>query len=178
MHGAADRGQPQRARRPAADRIPAQQGCAIMVEHFGQPIEEAGVPVAQHEAQQHAHRLRALGGEVGQIAGHQFPRDIGRISIGAEMHAFHHHVMRQHQRLAPDVEHGGVVRQPARARMQGQGAQHPKKGGLAAHRTSLATASSTPFTNFASRSSKKAWATSTYSVMTVAWGTSGRASSS
>ena len=42
----------------------------------------------------------------------------------------------------------------------------------------FATASSTPLTNFASRSSKKALATSTHSLIAAATGTSGRAMSS
>src|SRR6478736_9703987 len=46
------------------------------------------------------------------------------------------------------------------------------------YRTALDTASSTPLTNLASRASKKAWATSTYSLIAVPTGMSGRASNS
>lgn len=95
------------------------------------------------------------------------------------MGAFDHHVMGQDQRFATDGQDGAVIFQIAGSGVAGDGPQQVDKGGLAAQpRTSLATASSTPLTNFASRSSKKALATSTYSLIALPLGTSARAISS
>jgi hypothetical protein len=58
------------------------------------------------------------------------------------------------------------------------GCSRPQSSRSGYLRTAFATASSTPLTNFASRSSKNAWATSTYSLIAVPTGMSGRASSS
>ena len=95
------------------------------------------------------------------------------------MGALHDHVVGQDQRLAAQRQDGAVILEIAGGRVARDAAQQVDEGSLAAQeRTSLATASSTPLTNFASRSSKKALATSTYSLIALALGTSARATSS
>src|SRR5690606_4614998 len=141
-------------------------------------FSKALLTVAQHEAEQHAKRFCPLGSQVRKIGGDKLPSDIRPVGTGQKVHVFHQHVVRQDDRFAPDFEHGGIVGETARGRMMGEGPQAVDESGLAAQRTALATASSTPLTNFASRSSKNACATSTYSLIAVAVGTSARASSS
>ena len=80
--------------------------------------------------------------------------------------------------IAADLEHRGVVEQAARGGVRGERPQAVDECGLAAQRTAFATASSTPLTILASLLSKKAWATSRYSLIVVLTGMSGRATSS
>lgn len=95
------------------------------------------------------------------------------------MHPFDHRVLRQDECFVSDFEDRGVVVQPACGGIGRDRTQPRNKVELAAQlRTSLATASSTPLTNFASRSSKNALATSIYSPIAAPVGTSGRAISS
>ncbi len=95
------------------------------------------------------------------------------------MYTLDHRIVREDQRFPTDLENGGIVGQAAGGGVRRDAAQGVDEGGLAAQaRTSFATASSTPLTNFASRSSKNAFATSTHSLIAAATGTSGRASTS
>ena len=129
-------------------------------------------------AQQHPDRFSALRSQIRQIARDQLPRDVRHIGIGPEMRAFSHGVMGKDQRFAAKLQDCAVIFKPARALVQGQAAQSCDEIRLVYDRTSFETASRMPFTNFASRSSKKAFATSTYSLIAAAVGTSARAISS
>ena len=89
------------------------------------------------------------------------------------------HVVSQDDTLAADLQHRRIVLQAASGRVGGQRPEAVDEGAFAAQlRTALPTPSSTPLTKFASVRSKKAWATSTYSLIALPSGTSGRASSS
>ena len=183
MDGTTDRGQAERTGRATADSIAPEKRDSVVPEHVVQAPYETFAPLAEHEAEEHAERFGAFRSEIGEIGGDQFPGDVGPVGAGQEMHAFDQHVVGEDERFAADFEHGRIVRQPARGRMMRERPQAVDEGGLrrdrgAAQRTALATASSTPLTNFASRSSKKACATSTYSLIAVPVGTSARARSS
>ena len=94
------------------------------------------------------------------------------------MGPFRHDIMVEDQRFVAKLQNCAVVFKPAGALVERQFAQGIDEVGFAYCRASLATASKMPFTNFASRSSKKAFATSTYSLIAAAVGTSARANSS
>ncbi len=99
-----------------------------MIERLGQCSGEAPIPriLAEHIAEQNAHRLRSLRCQIGQIHPHQLPRDIGRIGRQRKVRARDHHVMGQHQ----ITDHCTVVGQPARLRGAGGGAQCGNEIGL------------------------------------------------
>jgi hypothetical protein len=131
---------------------------------------------AEHVTQQHAHRLRALGGKVRYVGGDQLPGDVGGVLLGQVMHAFDHHVVREDQRFSAELNHRAIIVETSRPGVRRDPAQGVDEGEFAGQeRTAFAMASSTPLTNFASRCSKKAWATSTYSLITVPVATSARA---
>lgn len=94
------------------------------------------------------------------------------------MNALDHRVVGHHKPVSTTLEHRGIVFKSARAGMQRQRPQRGDEICLVQRPLPFATASSTPFTNFASRSSKKALATSTYSPIAVPVLTSARAISS
>ena len=77
-----------------------------------------------------AQRFCALGSQIGQVGGDQFPGDIGHVGIGPEMRAFGHYVVGQDQRFAADRQHRAIVRQPARSGVQRQDAQGGEKRGF------------------------------------------------
>jgi hypothetical protein len=58
-----------------------------MAQGLAQTVEKALVIAAQRIADQHAQRLGALGGQIGQVGGHQTPGHIGHVLIGQVMHA-------------------------------------------------------------------------------------------
>ena len=91
------------------------------------------------------------------------------------MDALNQRIMRQDKAFAAYFDDCGVIFQPTGRRIICQRLQRRDEPGFVQRPASLATASSTPLTNFASRSSKKALATSTYSLIALALGTSGRA---
>ena len=173
-----DRGKAVASRRVARYRVAAEQGHAVMPQRGLQSGNEARLVLAAGEADEDADRPRALGREVGEVGRDEFPRHVGGVLPPRGVHPFDQHVVGQHQRFAPDLEHGRVVVEISRPFVQRKGAQALDQVELPAHRTCLATASSMPLTNFASRSSKKALATSTYSLIAVPTGTSARAISS
>ena len=87
-------------------------------------------------------------------------------------------VVRYHQRVIAKGEDSCIVFQTAGGGILCQRLQRGDKVAFVQRPASLAIASRMPFTNLASRSSKKALATSTYSLIALALGTSGRASNS
>lgn len=150
----------------------------VSVENLSQPLKEALVSGPQTVGQQNTDRGRAFGGQIGKVYGDQLPRDIGWIFVCPDMNSLEQAVVGQDQCFAAEIQYGGVVIQVAGGGVRRQMAQRSDEGGLAAQRTSFATASRTPLTNLASRSSKKALATSTHSLIAAATGTSARAISS
>jgi len=74
--------------------------------------------------------LGALGGQIGQVGGHQFPRDIGGVLLWKPVDAFDHHVVGEDQAFAAKVDHGHVVVEPARGRILREGAQGGDEGGF------------------------------------------------
>ena len=95
------------------------------------------------------------------------------------MYIFGHHVVGEDKCFLPQFDHGRIVEQSPRRRIARQRAHHLNESGFSGQpRFSFATASSRPLTNLASFLSKKACATSTYSSITAAVGTSARARSS
>ena len=132
---AAQRGEPEGARALCgqADGVSAQQWHLEFGKHRLQPVEERSIPAfiaGQAIAHQHAHRCGTLGGKVGQIDRNQLPRDIvGRIT-GQEMDMLDDHVVRQHKPGAADIQHGGIVHQPARGVMGGDRAQRFDEAGF------------------------------------------------
>ena len=119
MRGTADGGQPDRApsgciRRWRGHGVASQQGRIESVQRLAQAGKKPRVIAAKHIAQQNARRHRSLGSKVGQVGGDEFPGHVRHVLRGQPVHAFDHHVMRQHQGFAAELEHGGVVDQPAR----------------------------------------------------------------
>ena len=133
---------------------------------------------AQHVGNQHTDRLCALGGQIGQVHCNELPGDIRRILPLEDVNPVDERIVRQDEGLAPEPDNGRIVFQSARGPMARKRAQGRDELGFVQRPISLATASRMPFTNLASRSSKKALATSTYSLMAAALGTSLRASNS
>lgn len=94
------------------------------------------------------------------------------------MNALDDRVVRQDQCLAAELDDRSVVLKAAGFGTGRQRLQRSDEVTLVQRPASFATASRMPLTNFASRSSKKALATSTYSLIEVALVTSCRAMSS
>ena len=79
VRGAPNRGQPQTARTIGADSVAAEQGgIAIVLQSRLKSPQERGILVvfAQLIGQQHTDRMRAFGGKIRHIAGHQLPGQI------------------------------------------------------------------------------------------------------
>jgi hypothetical protein len=91
------------------------------------------------------------------------------------MDALDQRIVRQDELFAADFDNRGVIVEAARGGRVGQRLQRGDERAFVQRPASLATASRMPLTNFASRSSKNALATSTYSLIELALGTSGRA---
>src|SRR3546814_10214358 len=87
------------------------------------------------------------------------------------MRSLGHHVMREDQRLAANFQHRAIIVQSACGGVGRQAAQLRNEVSLAAQRVAFPIPSRIPLTNLASRSSKKAFATSTYSLIALAMGT-------
>ena len=94
------------------------------------------------------------------------------------MNARDERVLSQDQRFAAEFDDRCVVFEVPRLWSGCERPQRCDELRLVQRPAAFATASSTPLTNFASRSSKNAFATSTYSLIAVAFVTSWRASSS
>ena len=178
MRSATDRGAAPDALAIAAHRVAAQQRNPVLRGNLLQAFDKARVIIAEHVRNENADRLRSLGGKVGEIHRDQLPGDIRRILPFEDMDAFDHGIVREHQRFATELDDCGVVLKPPSFGTGRQRAQRGDEIALVQRPTSFATASRIPLTNFASRSSKKALATSTYSLIEVALVTSCRASSS
>jgi|GEM_PF-3983089 len=144
-------------------------------ERFMQAFKKPFVATAKAMAQQHTYRLCTFGREIGQVHRDQLPSGIRQVAAFLKMRTLGHHVMRQNQRFIANLKYRAIIIKPARARMQREFAQGFDETAFVYDRTSLPMASRMPFTNLASRSSKKAFATSTYSLIAVAVGTSARA---
>ena len=134
--------------------------------------------MAQHVRNQNGDRPGAFRRQVRKVHRDQFPCDIGWIFIVADMDALDQRIVRDDQRFAARFKDGGIVFQTPCCGIVGQRLQRGDESAFVQRPASLATASRMPFTNFASRSSKNAFATSTYSLIALALGTSGRPISS
>ena len=178
MRGASDRSASPYAAALCADRVPPKQRHPECLDHGTQSGEEALVCFTQHMRNQHAGRRSALRGQVGQVNRDQFPRDIGRILVLADMDPLDQRIVRYHQRVIAKGKDSCIVFQAAGGGILCQRLQRGDEVAFVQRPASLAIASRMPFTNLASRSSKKALATSTYSLIALALGTSGRASNS
>ncbi len=86
---------------------------------------------AQTVAEQHAERLRTLGGKIGEVGGNQFPGDVVGILLAQPVDALDHHVVSEDESFAADLENRAIVRQPARGGMRRQRAQSGDELGLA-----------------------------------------------
>ena len=153
--GAADRGQAEHPRRRRHG-VAAEQGQAERRERGAQALGERLVPafVAQGEAEQHAQRPRALGGEVGEVHRDQLPGDVRRRVAGQIVDALDDHVVGQNQGFAAHLQHRAIVVEASRRRIERERAQGLDEGGFGAYfRTSFATASSRPLTKPVSRAS-------------------------
>ena len=125
-----------------------------------------------------ADRLRPFGGKVGQVHCDKFPRDIRRILPFEDMDTLDDSIVSQDKCFVAEFDYGCVVLKTAGLRGSCERAQGGDEIRFVQRPASLATASRMPFTNLASRSSKNAFATSTYSLIAAALGTSARAISS
>ena len=178
MCGPAHGSAPPCSRTIAPNRVTTQQGDTKGFENFLETVYEAMIVSSEHMRQQHPGGFRPLGGEVGQVHRHQLPGDIGGVLPFENMNALDQGVMRQNKVFAAYFQNRGIILQVAGPCRGGEGAQAGDEVAFVQRPSSLATASRIPLTNFASRSSKKALATSTYSLIAAALGTSLRASSS
>ena len=178
VRGPADSGAAPYAASIGAHRVAAQQRGGIGLEHLPEARDEAFVGVAQHMRNQHPDGGGALGGKIGQVHRHQLPRDVGRVLVLADMDALDQRIVCQDKLFAADLDNRGIIVEAARGGCVGQRPQRGDECAFVQRPASLATASRMPLTNFASRSSKNALATSTYSLIELALGTSGRAISS
>src|SRR3546814_1160363 len=86
---------------------------------------------------------------------------IGHVGVRKVMRTLGHYVMRDDKRFAAYLQHRGIIFQPACGGVARQAAQLRDEVSLAAQRASFPIPSRMPLTNFASRSSKNALATST-----------------
>ena len=84
-------------------------------------------------AGEHAQRLRALGGQIGQVGGDQFPSHVGGIGTAAHMHALGNAVVRQNQRFGADREDGRIVAQAPRAGSRGDRTEKVDIGEFGTH---------------------------------------------
>ena len=126
-----------------------------MAKHLFQTGGKRPVPiiVAKHEAKQHANGQSPLRREVGQVRGNEFPRDIGGICIGSEMHIFGHHVVRNDQAAVAHFNDSSVIKQPARRRVFREATQYIDEGGFGGHKYS----SSSSRTCFGITSNRSMW---------------------
>ena len=101
---------------------PPSSGMPNARERRGEAVERRPGPsrVAEGEAEQHAQRPRALGGEIGEIHRDQLPGDVAGGSSGRIMDALDDHVVGEDQGLAADLQHRGIVDQPPRRRIGGK----------------------------------------------------------
>jgi hypothetical protein len=94
----------------------------ILAESFGKRSKPAFLKfLRQRNRQQESDRLRALGGEIGQIHAQDLARDAARRIVGKEMHAGNDAVSREHEVTAGRRRQcGGVIGKSERAGMLGE----------------------------------------------------------
>ena len=113
----------------------------MAVKRVAQPVEKGGVPrfvARQRIVEQAADRSCALGREVGQVHGGEFPANVGGRIGGEIMDPFHHRVAGEDEFCVADRQDRDVVHQPLRGGMVGQQAQQGEEAGFGGHGRSLA----------------------------------------
>ena len=111
-----------------------------MAKHLFQTGGKCPVPIiiTKHETKQHTNGRSPLRREVGQVRRNEFPRDIGGICIGSEMHIFGHHVVRDDQAAVAQFNDRRVIQKPARRRVFREATQYIDEGGFGGHAATLA----------------------------------------
>jgi hypothetical protein len=111
--GSANGSKSEHLRALSFDGVAAQQLYAKCLECLGQSAREASIVGSKAVAKQHSDWFCALGGEIGQIARYQLPRDIGYVSVGPEMCALGHRIVGENQSLTANLQNRAIVLKPA-----------------------------------------------------------------
>ena len=178
MAGTANGSAPPHARSSPTNGVTPQERDIVGLQYFLEAGNETVVVSTEHVGDQDTNRLGTLGGQIRKVHCDQLPCDVGRVLPFEDMDALDQRIVGQDKCFVADFENGSIVFEAPRSGVGGQRSKRCDEFALVQRPISLATASRIPFTNFASRSSKNAFATSTYSLIAAALGTSLRAISS
>ena len=178
MRCLADRGASPDPAAFGAHGIAAQERHVVFAEDFTQALDKARVGIAQHMRRQHAEGPCTLGCQIGQVHCDELPCNVGKVLVRADVDALDQRVVGEDQLLVADIQNCGIILETACGGGVRQRLERGDERAFVQRPASVATASRMPLTNFASRSSKNALATSTYSLIELALGTSCRAISS